>query len=269
MDFEKAREKMVRRHLRGRDIRDERVLDAFRRVPRERFVWEIDRNEAHADHPVRIGEGQTISQPYMVALMTQWLGLGGHERVLEIGTGSGYQTAILAELAREVFTIERFQSLSASARECLDALGYENIRYRVGDGTLGWPEEAAPPSPARLPAVSSPQSEAAEGSALRSSEGAKGGAEVRAALHGSGPPFDAIIVTAGAPRVPEPLKRQLAPGGRLVIPVGPAREQDLFVVRRRAAGEPGDSQEGDEFKTESVCPCIFVKLVGEEGWLDE
>ena len=219
-DLDDAREKMVRRDLAARGITDERVLGAFRRVRRERFVWDVDSSDAYADHPLRIGEGQTISQPYMVALMTQWLGLGGagpnsgSERVLEIGTGSGYQTAILAELAREVYTIERFASLSESARERLKRLGYGNVHYRVGDGTLGWPEEAE-----------------------------------RA-------PFDAIIVTAGAPSVPEPLKRQLAPGARLVIPVGPGREQDLLVLTR----------EKDGFGTRSVCPCIFVKLLGEEGW---
>ncbi len=214
-EFKCARERMVEKSLRGRDITDERVLGAFGRVRREEFVWEVDRDEAYTDHPIRIGEGQTISQPYMVALMTQWLALEGHERVLEIGTGSGYQTAILAELAREVYTIERLASLSGSARERLKRLGYGNVHYRVGDGTLGWPEEAE-----------------------------------RA-------PFDAVIVTAGAPSVPEPLKRQLAPGARLVIPVGPGREQDLHVVTKLPEGT---------FKTRSVCPCIFVKLLGEEGW---
>ena len=237
-ELERARERMVEKHLRGRDIEDERVLAAFGRVRREEFVWEVDRDQAYVDHPVRIGEGQTISQPYMVALMTQWLGLGGggpnplSERVLEIGTGSGYQTAILAELAREVFTVERFESLSESARARLEGLGYGNVRYRVGDGTLGWPEEAE-----------------------------------RA-------PFDAIIVTAGAPGVPEALKSQLAPGGRLVIPVGPGREQDLLVVTRKvtrkvtgkAAGEVEASNGASEFDTQSVCPCIFVRLVGEQGW---
>ncbi len=228
-EFKRARERMVEKHLRGRDITDERVLDAFGRVPREEFVWEVDRDEAYADHPVRIGEGQTISQPYMVALMTQWLGLGGagpnsgSERVLEIGTGSGYQTAILAELAREVYTIERFASLSGSARERLTRLGYANVHYRVGDGTLGWPEKA----------------------------------DIQGAEVQDKAPFDAIIVTAGAPSVPEPLERQLAPGARLVIPVGPGREQDLLVVTKLP---------DETFETRSVCPCIFVKLLGEEGW---
>jgi protein-L-isoaspartate(D-aspartate) O-methyltransferase len=211
IDFEKARERMVGRDLAARDIVDARVLEAFRRVPRERFVWDTDLAQAYADHPLRIGEGQTISQPYMVALMTQWLALEGRERVLEIGTGSGYQTAILAELAREVLTVERFASLSEKAREVLTGLGYANVRFRVGDGTLGWPEEA---------------------------------------------PFDGIIVTAGAPGVPGPLKKQLADGGRLVVPVGDTHGQDLLVVTRK----------GGRCETKSVCPCVFVRLVGEEGW---
>jgi protein-L-isoaspartate(D-aspartate) O-methyltransferase len=210
-DFDKARGEMVERDLASRDVKDGRVLDAFRRVPRERFVWQAHLQEAYADHPLRIGEGQTISQPYMVALMTQCLKPAEAEKILEIGTGSGYQTAILAELAREVRTVERIESLSASARERLAALGYDNIRFRVGDGTLGWPEEA---------------------------------------------PFDGIIVTAGAPEVPASLKAQLAEGGRLVIPVGDRHGQDLLVVTRA----------GDEFETRSGCPCVFVKLIGEEGW---
>jgi len=210
-DFDDEREKMVRRDLAARGITDERVLGAVRRVRRERFVWDVDARDAYADHPLRIGEGQTISQPYMVALMTEVLKLEGPEKVLEIGTGSGYQTAILAELAREVCTVERIEALSERARGTLADLGYENIRYRVGDGTLGWPEEA---------------------------------------------PFDRIIVTAGAPSVPESLKGQLAEAGRLVIPVGGGHGQDLLIVTR----------EGDEFRTEKGTGCIFVKLIGEEGW---
>ena len=210
-DFDDAREKMVRRDLAARGIKDERVLGAFRRVPRERFVWDVDAREAYADHPLRIGEGQTISQPYMVALMTEALMLEGPEKVLEIGTGSGYQTAILAELAREVCTVERIATLSEKARSTLADLGYGNVRYHVGDGTLGWREEA---------------------------------------------PFDRVIVTAGAPRVPESLKLQLAEAGRLVIPVGGGHGQDLLIVTR----------EGEEFRTEKGTGCIFVKLIGEEGW---
>jgi protein-L-isoaspartate(D-aspartate) O-methyltransferase len=258
-DFDDAREKMVRRDLAARGITDERVLGAFRRVRRERFVWDVDARDAYADHPLRIGEGQTISQPYMVALMTEALMLPSGPRcskalrslgpqpskalrsraakrsesgavsksaavtsgasasdaaltkVLEIGTGSGYQTAILAELAREVCTVERIAALSEKARATLAGQGYGNIRYRVGDGTLGWPEEA---------------------------------------------PFDRVIVTAGAPRVPESLKLQLAEGGRLVIPVGGGHGQDLLIVTR----------EGEDFRTEKGTGCIFVKLIGEEGW---
>ncbi len=142
VDFAALREEMVRKDIAARGITDERVLDAMRRVPRERFVWDVDRPQACDDHPIRIGEGQTISQPYIVALMTQELGLAGDEKVLEIGTGSGYQTAILAALAREVYTMERFESLSERARELVGNLGHTNVHYRVGDGTLGWPEEA-------------------------------------------------------------------------------------------------------------------------------
>ena len=211
VNFEEARKEMVRRDLAGRDIRDARVLDAMGRVPRERFVWDVDRADAYADHPLRIGEGQTISQPYMVALMTQSLGLVGTERVLEIGTGSGYQAAILAELAAKVYTVERIASLSERAAGTLAELGYRNVFFRVADGTLGWPEEA---------------------------------------------PFDAIVVTAGAPKVPETLKQQLADGGRMSIPVGDEHEQDLLLVTRRGA----------RFETRSLCPCIFVKLLGREGW---
>ncbi|MHC4200963.1 MAG: protein-L-isoaspartate(D-aspartate) O-methyltransferase [Planctomycetota bacterium] len=210
-DLDDKREKMVRRDLAARGITDERALGAFRRVRRERFIWDVDAREAYADHPLRIGDGQTISQPYMVALMTEALMIEGSEKVLEIGTGSGYQTAILAELAREVCTVERIAALSEKARATLADLGYGNIRYRIGDGTLGWPEEA---------------------------------------------PFDRIIVTAGAPRVPESLKGQLAEAGRLVIPVGGGHGQDLLIVTR----------EGDEFRTEKGTGCIFVKLIGEEGW---
>ncbi len=141
-DSEKQRKRMVEHDLAARDIGNERVLGAFLKVPREEFVPEDRRYEAYEDHPVRIARGQTISQPYMVAFMTQALELQGNERALEIGTGSGYQAAILAELAREVYTVERIAELSESAREVLKGHGYRNIRFRVGDGTLGWPEEA-------------------------------------------------------------------------------------------------------------------------------
>jgi len=136
------RKRMVEEQLQGRGISNRRVLEAFLKVPRELFVATGDRSLAYGDHPLGIGSGQTISQPYMVALMTQCLNLKGSEKVLEIGTGSGYQAAILAELAADVFTVERLPQLSAAAKNTLEQLGYANVHYRVGDGTLGWPEEA-------------------------------------------------------------------------------------------------------------------------------
>ena len=207
----KERELMVERQLVRRGISDPRVLEAFRKVPRHLFVPRGLQSSAYADHPLPVGEGQTISQPYMVALMTECLGLGEGERVLEIGTGSGYQAAILAELAAEVYTVERIAALSERAREILEKLGYTNIRFLVGDGTKGWPEHA---------------------------------------------PYDGIIVTAGAPRVPDPLVEQLAEGGRLVIPVGGSWAQELAVLRRTKRG----------VTRRNVCGCVFVPLVGEFGW---
>ncbi len=211
IDFEKARRRMVEHDLAARDITDARVLEAMGRAPRERFVWDVDLRQAYADHPVRIGEDQTISQPYMVALMTQLMALKGEEKVLEIGTGSGYQTAILAELSREVYTVERFQSLSTRAAERLAEFGHGNVRFRVGDGTLGWPDHA---------------------------------------------PYDGIMVTAGAPSVPDSLKSQLAEGGRLVVPVGGRHGQTLLLIVRR----------GEGFEQIDGISCVFVKLIGDEGW---
>jgi protein-L-isoaspartate(D-aspartate) O-methyltransferase len=141
-EFERARRAMVKDQLEARGISDRRVLEAMARLPRERFVGPDQQADAYEDRPLPIGEGQTISQPYMVALMTQCLALEGTERVLELGTGSGYQAAILAELAREVYTVERLRGLAASARTRLESLGYQNLRFRVGDGSGGWPEEA-------------------------------------------------------------------------------------------------------------------------------
>lgn len=143
MDYEILRERMVREQLMPRGIKNQKVLDAFRKVERHKFIPENLRNSAYADFPVPIGEGQTISQPYIVALMTECLNLNGQDKVLEIGTGSGYQAAILAELAGEVYTIERFETLAKRAEAILNELGYTNIKIKVGDGTLGW-EEAAP-----------------------------------------------------------------------------------------------------------------------------
>jgi len=210
-DYESLRLRMVERQIRARGVRDERVLEAMRKVPRHVFVPPDLVDEAYEDHPLSIGKGQTISQPYMVALMTEALELEGNEKVLEVGTGSGYQTAILAELAREVYSIERIPELARDAERRLEDLGYTSVRIKVGNGTLGWPEEA---------------------------------------------PFDAIMVTAGAPKVPGPLKAQLADGGRLVIPVGSEFHQILYRVKRQK----------DTFSEEALTSCVFVPLVGEEGW---
>ena len=169
-----ARRDMVERQLRGRDIVDERVLAAMSTVPRHRFVPDADRTVAYGDHALPVGRGQTISQPYIVALMTQLLALRGGERVLEVGTGSGYQAAVLAQLAGEVYSIEIDPVLAESARTTLAAVGATNVHVRAGDGFFGWPEAA---------------------------------------------PFDAIIITAAAPRLPDTLRDQLREGGRVVAPV--------------------------------------------------
>ncbi len=202
---------MVRSQLIQRKIRDARTLEAMRRVPREAFVPEKVRGSAYDDRPLPIGENQTISQPYMVALMTEALELTGGETVLEIGTGSGYQTAVLAEIVKTVFSIERIGPLADSARALLQQLGYANVTVLVGDGTLGAAEHA---------------------------------------------PFDAIIVTAGSPGVPLSLKEQLADGGRLVIPVGSRGYQELNRIRRQ----------GNDFITENLGGCVFVPLIGVQGW---
>jgi len=210
-NFERLRREMVQSQLERRNLKDRRVLEAMRKVPRHRFVPEQSRGEAYEDHPLPIGEGQTISQPYMVAIMTELLELRGGEKVLEIGTGSGYQLAILAELAREVFSVERWGPLADRSRARLRELGYRNIEIRTGDGTLGWPERA---------------------------------------------PFDGIIVTAGAPKIPPPLLEQLSEGGRLVIPVGEERHQELCRVVKEGGGT----------RKEYFGGCVFVPLVGEHGW---
>jgi protein-L-isoaspartate(D-aspartate) O-methyltransferase len=189
-EFAKERRVMTDSQIRARGVRDPRVLAAIEKVPRHLFVPEGMRGCAHADEPLPIGQGQTISQPYIVAYMTAALGLQGGERVLEIGTGSGYQTAVLAEMVREVWTVEIVENLSRQARSILDSLGYANIRYRVGDGSGGWPESA---------------------------------------------PFDAVMVTAAAARMPESLEEQLGPGGRMIIPVG-TDLQELILVRREEKG---------------------------------
>ena len=207
---------MINTQLTGRGISDERVLKTMAAVPRHLFVDEGLQDQAYSDSPLPIGSRQTISQPYIVALMTESLGLKGTEKVLEIGTGCGYQTAILAGLVERVFSIERIASLAFRAQRTLDSLHYYNILIRVGDGTYGWSEEA---------------------------------------------PFDAIITTAGSPEIPETLTGQLVVGGRLIIPVGDRSSQTLVKVTRLSE-EPGD------FRTEDICGCRFVALIGEHGWKD-
>lgn len=209
--YELPRQKMVQEQLVAKDIRDARVLDAFRKVPRHLFVPESERARAYEDHPLAIGLDQTISQPYMVACMTEALGLSGGQRVLEVGTGSGYQTAILLALGADVYTVERIPELSDLARRNLEQAGFRGAHLKVGDGTLGWPQEA---------------------------------------------PFERVIVTAGAPSLPIVLLEQLREGGVMVIPVGDEAEQQLMLVRR----------EGGFVKKKRICSCIFVKLLGKEGW---
>jgi protein-L-isoaspartate(D-aspartate) O-methyltransferase len=210
-DFTAARRRMVDEQLRRRDIADERVLAAMERVPREVFVPERERRRAYDDAALPIAEGQTISQPYMVARICEVLALRGGERVLDVGTGSGYQAAVIAELAGEVHTIERLPALAETARAVLGAAGYERVRVHVGDGTLGLPEHA---------------------------------------------PFGAIAVAAAAPEVPRSLYEQLERGGRMAIPVGGRRGQELQLVVH--------SPEGPAV-IRSV-PCRFVPLVGAEGF---
>jgi len=201
-----GRERMVKEQIEGRGIKDPLTLAALRKVPRHEFVPEGSAREAYGDFPLPIGHGQTISQPYIVAFMTEALGLRGGENVLEIGTGSGYQSAVLAEIAGRVHTIEIVPELAEQARARLARLGYRKVEVRAGDGYLGWPEAA---------------------------------------------PFDAIIVTAAAPRIPEPLKQQLAEGGRLVLPVGD-EDQELIVVTRH----------GSAFDERRVLPVRFVPMTG-------
>ena len=210
-DYRLAREKMVKNQLIPRGINDERVLSVMGKIHRHLFIEEALIGEAYNDHPLPIGYKQTISQPYIVAFMTQALDLTGTERALELGTGSGYQTAILAELSKKVFTIERIRPLMEKARRLLTQLGYMNIEYKAYDGTLGWKDLE---------------------------------------------PFDAIMVTAGAPKVPEPLLEQMAEGGRMIIPIGDKFSQELIKVKRIKK----------DFKKENLGGCRFVDLIGIHGW---
>ena len=215
MNYEIARKKMVQEQIVARGVTDRRVIDAMLRIPRHIFVQEAFSAQAYSDTPLPIGEKQTISQPYIVALMTEMLELTGTEKVLEIGTGSGYQTAILASLSDRVCTVERIRPLALRARKCLDSLRLFNIMLRINDSDdspVGWEEEA---------------------------------------------PFDAIIVTAGAPEVPKVLTDQLAVGGRLVIPVGSEAEQSLMKIVKGADGE---------LEVAESIGCRFVPLLGRQGW---
>jgi len=212
MDFEAARARLIE-HL-SSEIRDKRVLAAMARVPRERFVPPHSHPLADEDRPLPIGLDQTISQPFIIALMTEALELTGSEKVLELGTGSGYQAAILAELARLVITTERLPALAEAARGALDSLGYTNIVVHLAEETLGWQDEA---------------------------------------------PYDAIIVTAGAPRVAVDLLAQLAIGGRLVIPIGSRYVQELYKITKRRKKNI----------VQNLGVCRFVPLVGKDAWEEE
>ena len=213
-NFEKARARMVEEQLLPRSIQDQQTLEAMRKVPRHLFVEEALKNQAYSDFPLPIGRGQTISQPYIVALMTQALGLKGHERVLEIGTGSGYQAAILSQVCEKVYTVERIDTLLVQARKVFDSLHYLNILTKLDDGTNGWPEYG---------------------------------------------PYDAIIVTAGGPKVPLPLLEQLTDPGILIIPVGDRGVQDLRLV----------SKKDGEITEKTIELVRFVNLIGDHGWKND
>lgn len=210
-DFLKEREKMIDKQIIARNIKNQKVIEIMKMIPRHIFVRKEDVKKAYEDYPLPIGEGQTISQPYMVALMTECLELVNTDRTLEIGTGSGYQTSLLAKLSNEVYTIERFLVLIENAKKILDSFGIINIHYKVGDGTKGWDEYA---------------------------------------------PFDKIIVTAGAPEVPELLLKQLKDEGILVIPIGNTSIQRLTVFKKI----------NGNIESKEVCGCTFVPLIGEFGW---
>ena len=212
--YQKIRETMVKNQIEARGVTDQKVLAAMRKIPRHLFVSEALMDQSYMDNPLPIGEGQTISQPYIVALMTQALALDKNDRVLEIGTGSGYQAAILAEIAYRVYTIEKIRSLHINTRKLFDQLKYTNIVTRYSDGSKGWKEES---------------------------------------------PFNAIIVTAGAPVIPKPLVDQLDIGGRMVIPVGDMFTQVLVKIIRDEQG----------IHQTNLVGCRFVKLMGEHGWREE
>jgi len=212
IDYQAARARLIAQL--SSNIKDRRVLDVMSRIPRERFIPPAVRDHAYDDNPLPIGKEQTISQPYIIALMTEALELKGEEKVLEIGTGSGYQTAILAGLAKKVVTVERVPELAETAVKLLKELGYENIEAHLAGEALGWPQDA---------------------------------------------PYDAIMVTAGAPDIPDELLDQLAIGGRMIIPVGPRYAQELCKVTRRREG----------VKVRNLGGCRFVSLIGKSAWQKE
>lgn len=212
MNFSIARRRMVERQVQGQGVKDPRVIEAMLQIPRHLFVEEAFQSQAYGDFSLPIGDRQTISQPSTVGVMTEALLLQGGERVLEIGTGSGYQAAILSRIAGKVYTLERIALLARRARRVIDSVGCVNVNIRVTDGTQGWDEEA---------------------------------------------PFDAIIVTAGAPSVPGQYRDQLAIGGRLVIPVGSRGDQVLMRITKVAEGQ---------FTEERLIDCCFVPLIGRHGW---
>lgn len=207
------RERMIKEHLIARGIRDEAVLKAMGDVPREAFVMEGEERLAYEDYPLPISHGQTISQPYIVAYMTESLELSPEDTVLEIGTGSGYAAAVLSRIVKKVYSVERIEGLATSARQRLIKLGYDNIEVMAGDGSMGWPE------------------------------------------HG---PYDAIVVTAGAPEIPRALLQQLKLGGRMAVPVGSTQTLQMLVRARRKTES--------EFTLEDLCAVRFVPLYGAEGW---
>lgn len=209
-DFKKLRELMVTNQIEARGVKNRKVLEAMRKVERHKFVPKEYMSAAYEDHPLPIGEGQTISQPYIVALMTEVLDPDGTKKVLEIGTGSGYQAAVLAEIVQSVYTIEIVDALGKRAEKILPGLGYKNVRVKIGDGYKGWKENA---------------------------------------------PYDAIIVTCAPSHIPQPLKDQLAEGGRMVIPVGERYHQELVLL----------TKEKGVIKQKEIIPVVFVPMFGENG----
>lgn len=213
MNFSKERKSMVENQIKARGIEDEKLLSAFSKVKRHLFVPNPTKSLSYSDRPLSIGEGQTISQPYIVALMMNLSNLKSSDIVLDIGTGSGYQTALLAEIAEKVYTIERIKTLSKDAENRLQKIGYKNIYFQIGDGTLGWKSEK----------------------------------NIK---------FDAIIISAAAPQIPENLVKQLKENGRMILPLGRHFSQDLVRITKKK----------NKIQKEKFGGCMFVPLIGKDGW---